>query len=196
MAVLIIPSFQTSVNAEFCYNESSFLMGYPAFFYILAVLSVLGALGVILVRHPVYACLSFVATLFAISGLFVLLSAYFVAMIQVVVYAGAILVLFLFVVMLLDMTPEAIFKVRATTFRTLGAVAGFFFLWEFARVIRRLSQTSQATLSFAGITVPVEGTTQAVGKLLFTTYALPFEVASLLLLVGVIGAVVLTKKRL
>jgi len=192
---VIIPSFQTPVNAEFCYNDASlFPMGHPVFFYTLAAGSILGCLGVILSRHPVYATLSLVATLFSISGLFVLLGAYFVAMIQILVYAGAILVLFLFVVMLLDMAPDTLLRIKGTTFRFLGTGAGLFFLWKFFKVLRQITLT-QPPIPPGGFP-PVEGTTQAVGKLLFTTYALPFEVASLLLLVGVIGAVVLAKKKL
>ena len=167
-------------------------MGYPVFFYAFSFLCLAGALGVILARQAVYAVLSLVVTLFALSGLFVLLEAYFVAVIQVLIYAGAILVLFLFVVMLLDMAPEQLLHVKGKTLRVMGSLCGVLFFWQLAKAVRHI----QAHFAPAASLSPVVGTTQAVGKLLFTTYALPFEVASLLLLVGVIGAVVLAKKKL
>ena len=163
-------------------------MNHPFFFYALAVLTTASALGVILARNPVYAVLWLVSTLFALSGLFLLLGAYFVAAIQVILYAGAILVLFLFVVMLLDLAPEQLLKMKGATFRFLGALFGLFFLWQFVRVVRGFTPFSTHAPAAAG-------TTAAVGKLLFTTYALPFEAASGLILVGIIGAIVLAKKK-
>ncbi len=167
-------------------------MGHPILFYGLAALLIAGALGVILARHPVYAVLNLVATLFALSGLFALLGAIFVAVIQVLVYAGAILVLFLFVVMLLDMAPEDLLRLRGGTLKWAGTLVGLVFLWQLTRAVR-VFVLSPPT---APPGPPVAGTTAAVGRLLFTTYALPFEVASGLLLVGIIGAVVLAKKKL
>ena len=166
-------------------------MGQPVLFYIFAILMVASALGVIFARNPVYAVLSLVSTLFALSGLFVLLEAYFVAAVQVAVYAGAILVLFLFVVMLLDIAPEAVIRMKVGTLRFLGIFVGLIFFWELITAIRSFLRTSGGLTGF-----PLSGTTAAIGKLLFTTYALPFEVASILLLVGIIGAVVLAKKKL
>lgn len=174
-------------------------MGHPIFFYTFAGIACAGALGVALARHPVYAVLNLVGALFALSGLFVLLNAHFVAMIQVLIYAGAILVLFLFVVMLLDLSPEAL-RVRTRVLKFFGAIVGLFFLWQML-TSRALSPENfpQAATHLSGLPakgLAQAGTTAAIGKELFTTYALPFEVASLLLLVGVIGAVVLAKKKL
>jgi len=166
---------------------------YPVFFYGLATLMVASALGVILARSPIYATLNLVVTLLALSGLFVLLQAYFVAIIQIIIYAGAILVLFLFVVMLLDLAPETLLRIKGGTFRLAGAVFGLFFLAQLVTVLTR-SFPAGLVPGLGG--KPVAGTTASVGKLLFTTYALPFEVASGLLMVGIIGAVVLAKKRL
>lgn len=167
-------------------------MDQPIIFYSLSALAVASALGVILARNPVYAVLSLVSTLFALSGLFLLLQAFFLAVIQVLVYAGAILVLFLFVVMLLEMAPEALLRVKGGTFRLVGLLLGLFFLWQMVPASRAFTVPATPGGGPAG---PVAGTTAAVGKLLFTTYALPFEVASGLLLVGVIGAVVLAQKK-
>ena len=166
-------------------------MGHPFFFYIFSALTVASALGVILARNPVYAVLSLVSTLFGLSGLFVLLGAFFVAVVQVVIYAGAILVLFLFVVMLLDISPENLPKVKIGTLSIGGILLGLLFLRQMTGVV-----LTSHSLPGADAHAQVSGTTAAVGRLLFTTYALPFEVASLLLLVGIIGAVVLAKKKL
>ncbi len=192
-------------------------MTHPLFFYLLAALAVASALGVILARNPANAVLSLVVTLFTLSGLFLSLEAYFVAAIQVILYAGAILVLFLFVVMLLDMAPppdfsatggshrrgegpfgpksgggmapEALFRIKGgSLLRFLGAVSGLFFLGQLLPTVRRFAAGPSAP-------TPAVGTTAGVGRELFTTYALPFEVASGLLLVGIIGAVVLAKKK-
>ena len=162
-------------------------MVHPAFFYAFAGLTIAGALGVLLARHPVYAVLSLVVSLFGLSGIFILLQATFVAVIQILVYAGAVLILFLFVVMLLNIAPEALFLQRSRTLRVAGAAAGGLF---FLQLIRAVSGFRTASIAPAKA-----GTTVAVGELLFTTYALPFEVASVLLLAGIVGAIVLAKKK-
>lgn len=159
-------------------------------FYILSFLVLVSALGVILARNPFYAVLSLVSVLFALSGLFILLQAYFVAAIQILVYAGAILVLFLFVLMLLEMTPESLVHTRTRTLRIAGSLVGGFFLLEVVAV------AGLYTLKDSGHAPALVGTTETIGRELFTTYALPFELASMLILVGIIGAVVLAKKKL
>lgn len=160
-------------------------------FYSVTVLMVASALGVILARQPIYAVLLLVTTLGAMAALFVLLGAFFVAAIQVLVYAGAIMVLFLFVVMLLDLSPEAMHRTRQTTLRAVGLVLGCLFLAKLAQALRSLPG---APINLSAPMHP--GTTREIGRLLFTTYALPFELASVLVLVGIIGAVVLAKKSL
>lgn len=165
-------------------------MLHPVLFYILSGLTIAGALGVILARHPVYSVLSLVVTLFGLSALFVALQAFFVAVIQILVYAGAILVLFLFVVMLLDIAPETLRRTRSRTSLLAGVGLAGLFLWQMVWAV--------GSESLAARPVPggsAEGTTAAVGELLFTTFALPFEVASFLLLAGIIGAIVLAKKK-
>ena len=170
---------------------TAFQMVHPLLFYTLSGLMVVGALGVIFARVPIYAVLSLVITLFGMSALFVALGAYFVAAIQVLVYAGAVLVLFLFVVMLLEMAPEALFRTRSRIMMVAGIAFGGIFLWQLVHVTVLIGGRPGLFTK-----QPVDGTTAAVGKLLFTTYALPFEAASMLLLVGIIGAIVLAKKKL
>ncbi len=165
-------------------------MVHPGLFYILSALSVAGALGIILARHPVYAVLSLVVTLFGLSALFAALHAPFVAMIQILVYAGAVLILFLFVVMLLDITPETLLRSRSWTSVLAGGALALFFLFQLAQVL------CPTVSSFPAAKNGPMGTTAVIGESLFTTYALPFEVASFLLLAGIIGAIVLAKKKL
>ena len=165
-------------------------MVHPVLFYILSALSVAGALGVILARHPVYSVLSLVVTLFGLSALFAALHAPFVAMIQILVYAGAILILFLFVVMLLDISPETLLRTRSRTSVLAGSLLALLFLAQLGCVV------CPSVSTFAVVKTPLTGTTAAIGEALFTEDALPFEVASFLLLAGIIGAIVLAKKKL
>lgn len=162
-------------------------MIHPVPFYILTALTTAGALGVLLARNPVYAVLSLVAALFGLSAFFVALGAHFLAFIQILVYAGAVLVLFLFVVMLLDMAPERLSRVPGRTLRFTGLAAGLLLL---ATLVRELPRHFQASGGPA-----LTGTPAEIGRRLLTTYALPFEAASILLLVGVIGAIVLAKRK-
>ncbi|MBI4227096.1 MAG: NADH-quinone oxidoreductase subunit J [Candidatus Omnitrophica bacterium] len=164
----------------------------PITFYAVTTLMIASALGVILARQPIYAVLSLVVTLGAMAALFVLLGAFFVAAIQVLVYAGAIMVLFLFVVMLLDLSPEVAHRARRQTLRGVGGALGLLFLVKLWHALRSLPG---ATTDLAAA-APLDGTTRAIGLRLFTTHGLPFELASVLVLVGVIGAIVLAKRTL
>ena len=160
------------------------------FFYSFAALMIGSALAVILARRPIYAVLALVTTLCAMAALFVLLGAIFVAAIQVLVYAGAIMVLFLFVVMLLDLSPEAPHPARQYALRAAGLALGVLFLMKFGPALRSLSKAPATYAPSA-----VVGTTAAIGTQLFTTFWLPFELASVLILVGIVGAVALAKRK-
>ena len=184
-------NFDKAVKPRYTKGLSHQSMLTSLIFYSVTVLMVASALGVILARQPIYAVLMLVTTLGAMAALFVLLGAFFVAAIQVLVYAGAIMVLFLFVVMLLDLSPEAVHRTRQNMLRAVGLVLGLLFLAKLGQALRSLPG---APIGLASALQP--GTTRAIGQLLFTTYALPFELASVLVLVGVIGAVVLAKKSL
>ena len=160
-------------------------------FYSLAVLMIGSAVAVVAARQPIYAVLSLVVTLLSMAALFVLLGAFFVAAVQVLVYAGAIMVLFLFVVMLLDLRPEVVSRRRQSALWAVGTLMGLLFLTKVRQAIGSLP-SALAPLDAARPT----GTTAEIGRLLFTTYALPFELASVLVLVGIIGAVALAKRKL
>ena len=159
-------------------------------FYALAALAVLSALAVVTMRHPIHSAFALIATLFFLAGIFVLLDAHFVAAVQVIVYAGAVMVLFTFVIMLLNLTPEELGPGRITGSKIVGIglliFAGYSVVSAFAG--------ASAPAGGAGDAATF-GTVEAVGRLLFTKYLFPFEIVSVLLLAAVMGAVVLAKKR-
>ena len=157
----------------------------PVIFLILSLITVCGALMVVLSRSPVNSILFLLLTFFGIASLYVMLGAQFLAAVQLIVYAGAILVLFLFAVMLLNIGK---IEERGTAFlKALGIVCGGIILILLATVIGSM----RLTLNPGPELVP----TSSLGDLLFTKYLIPFEFASVLLLVAIVGAVVLVKKR-
>jgi NADH-quinone oxidoreductase subunit J len=158
-------------------------------FYICAALAVLAALNVILQRTPVYSALSLIVVLCALALVYLLLGAEFMAVIQVVVYAGAIMVLFVFVIMLLNAGKETSRR-RSRLARWLGVPLVAAFLAEILFAVWR-----QFPPLAASPPPPPDGTPAAIGHLLFRSYVLPFEVTSILILVAVLGAVVLAKKE-
>ncbi len=161
------------------------------FFYLLGAVSVLAAIGMVVVRNPVHSAIFLVLTLFNTAGIFVMLGAEFVAAAQVIVYAGAVLVLMLFFLMLID--PEKLPERGGghPVQRIVGPLLGVILFLEVAAAIANraiIGTTGNATpenIAFVG------GSTQAIGNLLFTQFLLPFEVVSLVLLIGVVGAIVL-----
>ena len=157
-------------------------------FYPFAGLAILGALGVITLRRPTRALLSLILTMFSLAVLFLLLRASFVAMVHLVVYAGAILVLFLFVIMLLGIgarEPRAKEHFKKFYLAVSLFVPLAFFSFLFFLATRLNNQPLE----------PVEGSPAAFGKLLFTRYLLPFELVSFLLLIGVFAAVALASPK-
>jgi NADH-quinone oxidoreductase subunit J len=161
------------------------------FFYLLAAISILAALGMVIARNPVHSAIFLVLTLFNTAGIFVMLGADFLAAAQVIVYAGAVLVLMLFFLMLVD--PQNLPERGGghPVQRIVGPILGVILFLEVAAAI-----ANRVTIGSPGNATPANiaflgGNTQVVGNLLFTQYLLPFEVVSLVLLVGVIGAIVL-----
>ena len=160
-------------------------------FYILAVLAVVAALSVVLQRTPVYSALSLIVVLASLAVIFLLLGAPFIAMVQVIVYAGAIMVLFVLVIMLLNAGHEGPSRHRAKFARWAGPPLLLAFLAEFVILIWK-----HFGLTATGTTQALDASPAAIGRLLFTAYTLPFEVTSILILVAMLGAVVLAKKQL
>ena len=158
-------------------------------FYIFAAVTVLAALNMVLQRTPVYSALSLIVVLCSLAGVYLLLGAEFMAVLQVIVYAGAIMVLFVFVIMLLNAGHEKPSH-RSRLTKWLGAPIIGALLVEMLMVI-----WDQFPPTSAGPPAHLDGSPAAIGGLLFHNYVLPFEVTSILILVAVLGAVVLAKKE-
>jgi NADH-quinone oxidoreductase subunit J len=158
-------------------------------FFFFAAIAVGAAINVIVQKHVLYSALSLILMLTAMSVLFVLLRADFLAVIQVIVYAGAIMVLFVFVIMLLNLPVDEDGADRLRWLKFGGIPLGLFFL---LLVVGTLWDTD----SGAGLQPGIVGSPQAIGQSLFTEYLLPFEVTSLLILIALVGAVVFAKKDL
>ena len=160
-------------------------------FYVFAALTLGCAVLVIanpFSRNPVTSAMFLVLTIISMAGLFVLLHAFFLAAVQILVYAGAVIVLFLFVIMLLDLKAEAMRKIKF-----YGILAG---IVSVGAILAIFLKSLRATPLNTGSPPVVEGGTEPLGKLLFTGYVLPFEVVSILLLVAMIGVILLSKKNL
>jgi NADH-quinone oxidoreductase subunit J len=161
-------------------------------FYLFAAVAVASALTAVTRKNAVSSACWLVLMFFGLAGVFVLLEAYFVAAVQILVYAGAIMVLFLFVIMLLDLRKEELAVLGAPRFKLPGlvAAAGFLALGVFV-----LCKTPAAAVEAAGPALP-DGSAGAIGEALFNRWLLAFEVTSFLLLGAMLGAVLLTKRRL
>ncbi len=157
-------------------------------FWIFALIAVISALVVILAKNPITSALALIITLFILAGYYVLLCAQFIAAVQIVVYAGAIMVLFLFVIMLLNLQKlPGMFKTTSTTL-ILGIIVGGLLFLLALRALTGMSLTE-------GAAYDVDlGSTANLGSKLFTTYLLPFEIASVLLLSAIVGAIVMIRK--
>jgi NADH-quinone oxidoreductase subunit J len=162
-------------------------------FYLLSGLTLLFGLLCVanpLSRSPVTSAMFLVLTIVGLAGLFVLLHAFFLAAIQILVYAGAVMVLFLFVIMLLDLQVEERRKLNRAAL-TIGAGA----VLVLGGILVYAITSGSTTVAQSAASVPVvEGGTEELGRLLFTRYLLPFEVVSLLLLVAMVGAILLSKR--
>jgi NADH-quinone oxidoreductase subunit J len=163
------------------------------FFYIFAALTLLFGFLVVanpFSRNPVTSAMFLVMTMAMLAGLFVTLHAFFIAAVQILVYAGAVMVLFLFVIMLLDLKEE-----ERRRFNAFGIVAGAVAILGIGGLLAKI-------IWFSGVgtnRVPLpdfEGNTIVLGRQLFTNYLLPFEIVSVLLLVAMVGAILLSKKEL
>lgn len=160
-------------------------------FYVFAALAVIFAIMVVanpFSRSPVTSAMFLVLTMACLAGLFTLLHAFFLAAVQILVYAGAVMVLFLFVIMLLDLQEEQRRKIKS-----LGLFAGLVSVGALLAIFIRsllIAKPGEGTVA------SIEGSTADLGKLLFTNYLLPFEIVSVLLLVAMVGVILLSKKDL
>jgi NADH-quinone oxidoreductase subunit J len=159
-------------------------------FFIAAILALAGAIGVVTLRNPFYSVLALVGHLIALAALFLLLRAEFVAAVQVIVYAGAVMVLYVFVVAYIGQGEEL---AAGTALRILGPVFAFALAIELC--IAMLGSALKGISSKGAPYVSGFGTPRHIGTLFLTKYLFPFELASLLLLVAAIGAVMLARRR-
>jgi NADH-quinone oxidoreductase subunit J len=164
-------------------------------FYVFAGLAIGGAVGVVMAKGPVGSLLFMVTTLAAMAGTFVLLEAHFLAAIQIIVYAGAIMVLFMFVIMLLNLGHDYRRDLKGGGFAVLsfgvtGLVAGLL-----ARELRASGTMSGPGGAEIDAAIAEHGALAVIADPLYTTYVVPFEITGILLLVAIVGALVLAKRE-
>ncbi|HME92207.1 MAG TPA: NADH-quinone oxidoreductase subunit J [Myxococcaceae bacterium] len=162
-------------------------------FWVFAFSTVLGATFVVAARSAMYCAMALVATFFFLAAIYVLLWAHTIAILQVLVYAGAIMVLFLFVIMLLSLDETGLPRVALSFSRVIGAAATLGLL---VLLVIAIGRTRSAGVSWSAAQQASFGTIRALGQILYTDYLLPFEAVSLLLLVAIVGAVVVAKPRI
>lgn len=163
------------------------MSAYEAIFWFLTVMALSCALGVILSRNPVSSVLFLIATFFAISGHYILMNAQFLAIVNIIVYAGAIMVLFLFVIMLMNLNADTEPQ-KNRLVQLAGVISGGVL---FLVVLAALKSSTNNTLDQTATDI---GLIKNLGMTLFTKFVLPFEISSVLFLSAMIGAVVLGKK--
>jgi len=164
-------------------------------FFGFAALTLLSAGGVIVLRNAIASAMSLVACFFFLAGIYVLLWAHTIAALQVLVYAGAIMVLFLFVIMLLSLQDTGP-TTKISLSRILGALSVAALFVALASAIAKVPVVGRPQWANDPLAVEQFGTISAVGKVMYTQWLFPFEVVSLLLLVAIVGAVVVAKPRI
>jgi NADH-quinone oxidoreductase subunit J len=169
--------------------ENALMTGPVIIFFVLAALAVLGAVSLILQRHPIHSALSLIVVMVALAGLYLLMGAEFVAAVQIIVYGGAIMVLFVFVIMLLNAGEE-----ERTNFSKLATYAGIPLAVATAGLIAAAILRSSAGLSSAGPNGTLTST-KTLSMLLFREFVYPFELTSFLILVAILGAIVLAQRE-
>jgi len=156
-------------------------------FLVLAAIAIAGAVSVILQRHPIHSAISLIVVMMALAGLFLLLESEFIAAVQIIVYAGAIMVLFVFVIMLLNAGAEERTNMSRMA-RYAGVPLAIFLLIELAY------QIGAATLPMTP-QPPAENVTRGISMLLFQDFVFPFELTSILILIAILGALVLAQRE-
>lgn len=163
------------------------------FFLIITLVAIISAILVVTCKNPINSALSLIMTFFCLATYYVMLDAPFMAAVQVMVYAGAIMVLMVFTIMLLNIRVDATKKHSHKL--VIGSIIGFFTLINLIYVVVK-SRASLPTGPLSGDMIKQLGHTELIGRELFTTFLLPFEVTSILLLAAIVGAVILAKKKI
>jgi NADH-quinone oxidoreductase subunit J len=156
-------------------------------FWVLAAISLLAAMGMVVAKNPVHSVLLLILTFFTIAGLYILLNAQFLAVVHIIVYAGAIMVLFLFVIMLMNLNATTEPQ-KNNLIKFAGVIAGGLLLLVLVAALRK-ADTGMLQQGSTGI-----GLIQNLGQALFKDFVLPFEISSILFLSAMIGAIVIGKK--
>ncbi|MBX2887045.1 MAG: NADH-quinone oxidoreductase subunit J [Ferruginibacter sp.] len=159
-------------------------------FLLLSIMAVGAALMVLFSKNPVHSILWLIVVFFAISGHYLLLNAQFLAVVNIIVYAGAIMVLFLFVVMMMNLNQEDIEPVKNYRLQILGVLSGGVMLLIIVLAVMRLQETQPVQLK-----VGDAGLITNLGKTLFNNYVLPFEISSVLFLSAIMGAVIIGRRE-
>ncbi len=159
-------------------------------FYFFAALAISGALGTILSRKPMHSVIALIITFFSLSGIYVLLNAQFLAVVNIIVYAGAIMVLFLFVIMFLNLRQESN-ELRNTSMVLAATVSGLLLVLMLVAVFRKAYIEPVNPALFSSRT----GMIEKLGDLLYKHYMLPFELVSVLFLVAISGAILIGKRE-
>ena len=160
-------------------------------FLILAAAAIVSAVLMITRKNPVASALYLVFNFFIIAVLYLFLRAQFIAVIQITVYAGAIMVLFLFVIMLLNLGEDKLLKWKLNSKRTIASLLGLVLLAEIQYYVMNFTSTSGMSPQSASM-----GTVESIGKVLYASYLFPFEITSILLLAALVGAIFLAKRKL
>jgi NADH-quinone oxidoreductase subunit J len=164
----------------------------PILFWLFALVMLVFGAAVVINRNPIASALSLVICFMGLSALFMSLDAFFIGIIQVLVYAGAVMVLFLFIIMLLDLRAEERRKINLVAVIGGAAVA----LALFVQIYSVVGQLSAAQKAFPPLASAKTDDVHSVGLLLFTNYNLPFQIIGVLVLVATIGVIVLSKREL
>ena len=165
-----------------------------AIFLFFAFVAITSAANILIQRHPIYSALSLIVTFIALAGIYIQMHAEFIAVMQIVVYTGAIMVLFIFVIMLLNVGAEERVPDKIHVVKYFGLPLVVLLVVEAGLMVAR--SFSNEGIAVESASINLSGNTQLIGKVLYTQYALPFEVTSVLLLVAIVGAIVMAKKEL
>lgn len=160
-------------------------------FLVFATVAVVCAFNLIFQKHPISSALSLIGVMGSLAILYLLLGAEFIAMAQMIVYGGAVMVLFVFVIMLLNAGSE-----KASNKSWFAQIAGVPLLFAFVALIVFLIRTVMPPMRSVEFGSWVGGKAEAIGQMLFTEYLLPFEIISILILIAILGAVVLARKEI
>ncbi len=162
-------------------------------FIILALIGLTSALMLIIQKNPVYSVLLLILHFFALAGFYLLLNAQFIAVLQILVYAGAIMVLFVFVIMLLNLSNEEALKDPFNLRKIIASIFGVVLILQFG-VFFFIKAKDDLNVTISPNSIEA-GSIKKISEVLFSTYLIPFEVTSFILLVGIIAAIVLAKRK-